>query len=72
MTLAEIRELARQAHGEQRDPDGSLHFLHCERVAEAVSGFEAKAAAYLHDLGRCSSRVSRPLSSPTSSRTWLS
>jgi (p)ppGpp synthase/HD superfamily hydrolase len=50
LELDEIRALARRAHGDQRDPDGSLHIDHVERVAGTVEGERARAVALLHDV----------------------
>jgi (p)ppGpp synthase/HD superfamily hydrolase len=48
--LNEVAALARRVHGAQRDPDGQLHVVHCERVVEGVEGETEQATALLHDV----------------------
>ncbi|WP_141652379.1 HD domain-containing protein [Rhizobium grahamii] len=42
-------KIAFKAHMGQTDKGGEPYFLHCKRVADAVSGGE-RAVAYLHDV----------------------
>jgi (p)ppGpp synthase/HD superfamily hydrolase len=51
MSVVEARELAVQAHADQRDRDGSLHIAHVARVAARVAGSESRErVAWLHDV----------------------
>lgn len=52
MSVAEARTLAREAHGDQRDRDGSLHVAHVERVVDGLgaSGPAQQRVAWLHDV----------------------
>ncbi len=51
MSAADARELATDAHGDQRDRDGSLHIDHVSRVAQTVSPDDAvQRVAWLHDV----------------------
>ena len=51
MSVAQARELAVRADGDQRDRDGSFHINHVARVAEAVLDDEAhQRVAWLHDV----------------------
>ncbi|WP_457584488.1 HD domain-containing protein [Ensifer canadensis] len=42
--------LAIEAHAGQLDKTGQPYFSHCQRVANAVDGVDAKVVAYLHDV----------------------
>lgn len=44
------REVAVHAHAGQRDKAGEPFIRHCQRVADAVDGDEAKTVAFLHDV----------------------
>jgi hypothetical protein len=51
MAVTEARALAVQAHGDQRDRDGTLHIQHVARVAESVPRSDAlRRVAWLHDV----------------------
>jgi (p)ppGpp synthase/HD superfamily hydrolase len=51
MSVTEARTLAVQAHGDQRDRDGSFHIAHVARVAEASPGDDPhQRVAWLHDV----------------------
>jgi hypothetical protein len=51
MSVAEARELAARAHGDQRDRDGSLHIDHVARVVQNVAPDDAhQRVAWLHDV----------------------
>ncbi|WP_082512125.1 HD domain-containing protein [Rhizobium sp. Root1204] len=43
-------EIALEAHAGQNDKTGEPYFLHCNRVAAAVSTIAEKTVAYLHDV----------------------
>ena len=43
-------EVAAEAHQGQLDKTGQPYFSHCQRVANAVDGMDAKVVAYLHDV----------------------
>lgn len=43
-------EVAAEAHQGQLDKTGQPYFRHCQRVANAVDGMDAKVVAYLHDV----------------------
>ncbi|MGF6178598.1 HD domain-containing protein [Ensifer sp. 4252] len=42
--------IAAEAHAGQLDKTGQSYFSHCQRVANAVDGMDAKVVAYLHDV----------------------
>nr|WP_276121034.1 HD domain-containing protein [Pararhizobium qamdonense] len=42
-------EIAMEAHAGQTDKTGEPYYLHCNRVAAAVSTIAEKTVAYLHD-----------------------
>lgn len=48
--LIVARHVATEAHAGQFDKMGKPYFTHCERVANAVDGIDAKVVAYLHDV----------------------
>jgi len=48
--LYRAAKIAEQAHAGQMDKAGRPYVEHCRRVAEAVSGLDAKVVAYLHDV----------------------
>jgi hypothetical protein len=51
MSVVEARALAVQAHGDQRDRDGSFHIQHVARVAEALPRSDShQRVAWLHDV----------------------
>ena len=51
MSVTEARALAVEAHGDQRDRDGSFHIQHVARVAEAVPRSDPhQRVAWLHDV----------------------
>lgn len=43
-------QVAADAHEGQMDKAGKPYFEHCQRVAAAVAGDQAKTVAYLHDV----------------------
>ena len=43
-------EIALEAHAGQTDKTGEPYYLHCNRVAAAVSTIDEKIVAYLHDV----------------------
>jgi hypothetical protein len=43
-------EIALEAHAGQTDKTGEPYYLHCNRVAAAVSTIPEKTVAYLHDV----------------------
>jgi hypothetical protein len=43
-------EIALEAHAGQTDKTGEPYYLHCNRVAAAVSTIPEKIVAYLHDV----------------------
>jgi (p)ppGpp synthase/HD superfamily hydrolase len=43
-------EIAVEAHAGQTDKTGEPYYLHCNRVAAAVSTIDEKIVAYLHDV----------------------
>jgi uncharacterized protein YbcC (UPF0753/DUF2309 family) len=43
-------EISLEAHAGQTDKTGEPHYLHCNRVAAAVSTIAEKTVAYLHDV----------------------
>lgn len=64
MSVTEARELAVQAHADQRDRDGSFHIGHVARVAEAVPPDDAhQRVAWLHDVIEDSKTTAEDLSS---------
>lgn len=51
MSVTEARAIAVQAHGDQRDRDGSFHIAHVARVAERSPDDDAhQRVAWLHDV----------------------
>jgi hypothetical protein len=51
MTVTEARAVAVEAHGDQRDRDGTFHIQHVARVAEGVPRSDAhQRVAWLHDV----------------------
>jgi hypothetical protein len=51
MSVTDARDLATEAHADQRDRDGRLHIDHVMRVAESVPPTEAyQRVAWLHDV----------------------
>jgi len=43
-------EIAREAHARQYEKTGLPFIEHCRRVADAVTGSDAKTVAWLHDV----------------------
>ena len=43
-------EITLEAHAGQTDKTGEPYYLHCNRVAAAVSTIDEKIVAYLHDV----------------------